>query len=224
MITFFQQHLYLMSALIFFITWVILFLINKKHRREILTISLVTLVLGIFVEQMHFTDWWRPHFVFNTFIHIEDIIFGFSGGGTVIGFYYLIERFIYIPKTILVTRVQKIILVISFLVILFGFFYILHIHSFWSTTISLLIPIIIFIVKDPKSLCTFFVSGIFVTFFAFWGYQMCIALNPNFVSETYLLDHLTGILFYGIPIEELGWFFLVGFGLPAHQKILLPRK
>jgi transcriptional regulator of nitric oxide reductase len=56
--------------------------------------------------------------------------------------------------------------------------------------------------------------------FTIAGYLFLIYINPNFVKETYLLDHLSRILILGIPIEELIWFFFAGMGISAFQKII----
>ncbi|MFA5933788.1 MAG: lycopene cyclase domain-containing protein [Candidatus Paceibacterota bacterium] len=187
-------------------------------------IGLLLMIGAPFAEQMHFTDWWHPHFIFNSFITIEDLLFGFSVGGVISAVYSLLNSRIKDDFILPINLTGKILTTTAFLFSVFGLFYIFHIHSFISSIIALSIPVIIVGYYNKKSLIPIFLTGMFMTVFALAGYLFSIYLNPNFVKETYLLNHLSKILILGIPIEELLWFFFAGMGVSAFQKIIWSEK
>lgn len=217
---FLVNHLYFLGAIIFSILWLILFIANKKNRKKMIVIGLIFVIGGAFAEQMHFTDWWHPNFIFNSFFTVEDILFGFTGGGVVSAVYSILSSYLKDDFILPLNFIKKIIIAITFLFLIFGLFYIFHIHSFISSIIALSIPTIVVGVYNRKSLIPMFLTGIFMLIFAMAEYLFLIYINPNFVKETYLLNHLSGILVLGIPIEELIWFFFAGMGMSAFQKII----
>jgi len=75
-ITYLREHPYLIGSLYFFGIWIVLFILNKKDKKEQLVFGIIGGVLGVLVEQMHLNDWWRPNFIYDFPIHIEDIFFG----------------------------------------------------------------------------------------------------------------------------------------------------
>ncbi len=183
-------------------------------------VGLTTMALGPFVEQMHFIDWWQPHVISNSFIKIEDILFGFSLGGIVSGIYSILCSHIKMKSILSLKIYSKIFIIACSLFSVFGLFYIFHIHSFLSSIVSLSVPIIILAWKDRKLLLPTFLTGVIVAIIALLGYLFGLYINPNFVKETYLLAHLSGVLVSGIPIEELIWFFFAGMGGSAFQTII----
>ncbi len=217
----FATHFYLLAALGFFTVWLLLLpFLPKNKRKALIIISLSTMVLGYFVEQMHFTDWWQPNFVFNTPITFEDMMFGFGFGGVVYAFNNIFSRHLSITPNFAFSLVIKIFLVSISLVSLFGLFYILHVHSFLSSVFTLCIPIVIVAVYDRRLLLPSILVGVAVTIIATLGYLLVLYMNPHFVGETYLLSQLTGILVLGVPIEEFVWFFFAGTGGATALSIL----
>jgi hypothetical protein len=222
---FFSQHVYFLSAVLFFLLWLLLFTLNNKtDRRTILTVSFVTLVLGFFVEQMHLVDWWHPIFVFNSTIKIEDVLFGFSCGGDISGIYCLLTRGMWQSKPKIFKEHYKIVLTLVSLFCLFGLFYLFHIRSFWSSIFALSVPVITVLFWKPRVIPIVFLTGCIITFIALLGYLFAIRINPNYVTETYNFHYLSGRLFLGIPIEELWWFFFAGIGIASFQEIIWGSK
>jgi len=217
---FFATYPYLLAATGFSLLWLVTFFaIPKTYWKEMLQVSLVTMILGHFVEQMHFVDWWHPRFIVNAPITIEDTLFGFSAGGSMYALYILWKDNFQIKQHFLFTLRQKITLASLSLFSLFGLFYLFHFRSFWSSLISLFIPVLAVGVYERRLLLPTFLTGISVTVIAFLGYLLTIYLDPGFVSQTYILSDLSGILVLGIPIEELFWFFFAGMGIAAFSVI-----
>jgi hypothetical protein len=218
---FFVAHIYLMAALLFFVLWLtLLSLTPKKQRGGMVRVSLLTMVLGYFVEQMHLTDWWQPHFLFNTPITIEDVLFGFSIGGIVYAIYGMFCRRLRITPNFSFSLPSKIALMGTSIVSLFGLFYILNVHSFWASIVSLCIPIAVVGVYDRHLFFPMFLTSVVITAIAFCGYLFSLYINPQFVTETYLPSKLSGVFVLGIPIEELVWFFVSSMGGAAFLSIL----
>lgn len=217
----FSAHIYLLAAAGFFAVWVLLFpIIQKGKRSRMVIFSLSTLLLGYFVEQMHFVDWWQPNFVFDTPVTLEDALFGFSFGGVVYAFQTIFCRYLAKESIFSFSLFTKIVSASTSAVLLFGMFYVLGVHSFWSSITALCIPIImVAIYMRPFLLPSFFV-GITVTSIAACGYLFALELNPQFVTETYLLSQLSGVLLLGIPMEEFVWFFFASMGVAAAVSIL----
>jgi hypothetical protein len=216
---FFIGHVYLLDAFIFFSFWLVLFWTGASNRRQMLIVSFMTMSLGYFLEWMHLTDWWPPHFAFDTFLKIEDLLFGFSVGGMISGVYALVRPGIKREVVIYLGVPDRLLVAGASLLSVFGLFYIFHVHSFWSSMIALAIPTAVAGWLDLKSLPSLLLTGLIMTSVAFLGYLFTLHLDPDFVKETYLLEHLSGVLIYGIPIEELMWFLFSGVGIAAFQRI-----
>jgi hypothetical protein len=220
---FIVEYPYFFAAILFLLLWLISFwVIPKINRKDMLKISLITLILGPLVEQMHFTDWWHPHFIFNSFITIEDTLFGFGVGGIIYASYVLLRNKLALKKQSSFTLFQKAAIATLSLFSLFGLFYLFHIHSFWSSLISLFVPILVVSIYDRRMLLPIFLSGVGMVILTYFGYLLTIYLDPAFVSQTYNLSKLSGILVSGIPIEELCWFFFAGMGISAFSVIFEP--
>ncbi len=222
---FYATHIYLLAALLFFALWLLLFLFTPRSRwKEMVTISLLTMILGYFAQQMHLTDWWQPNFVFNIPITIEDTLFGFSIGGIVYAIYRILCRCLLTKPRFLFSLHTKIFLFCMSTIALFGLFYVLHVHSFWSSIIALSIPLITVGIYNRNFFLPIFLTGLIVTTIAFIGYLFALYLNPQFVTETYLLTQLSGIFVLGIPVEELIWFFFASTGGAAAFSIVIPKN
>jgi len=218
MLIFFVQHLYFLAAIYFTIFWMLFFVVIKKGRIEILKMSFAGLILGPLVELMHLNDWWRPHFIFNSFIKIEDLLFGFSIAGIASAVYIIIQR----PETQdkLTPKVKSVMIFIA-LIILFGTFYFWHTSSFLSSILCFSFSIILASVKNSNTLLSIVFTGFFVLILATPGYLFGIYINPTWIQQEWILSKLSGIMLMGIPIEEFIWFFFAGMGIAAFQEYFL---
>jgi len=217
---FIANHLYFLSAVYFSFWWIMLFFFNKKGRRAMLLLSFVGLIFGPLVQQMHLVDWWQPHFIFNTVIKFEDLMFGFAVAGTISSIYTIIRSKFSAPQ-LKVSLLLKIILVAATLFAVFGLFYLFNIHSFWSSLIGFSIPIFAAIISRPGLLLPMCMTGILITVIVLPGYLFGIYLKPAWVQNEWLLSSLSGKFFLGVPMEEFIWFFFAGVGLGAFQELFI---
>ncbi|TAL14416.1 hypothetical protein EPN95_03085 [Patescibacteria group bacterium] len=75
-----MQFAYISAAIIFLAVWIILFLYRKDLHREMLTMSLFAVPLGLF-DFWAVPLYWQPVTLFNIPIGIEGLIYSFCLGG-----------------------------------------------------------------------------------------------------------------------------------------------
>ena len=80
-----MQYIWLIWSLFFLMFWIILYLSKPFFRKEMLSISLGTMLLG-FTEPLFVPEYWNPPTLFDlaqrTGFDIESLIFTFAIGGT----------------------------------------------------------------------------------------------------------------------------------------------
>ena len=81
---------WLVFSLILFGIWLVIFTFNRKVRREMLSVSLFTMLFGL-TEPFFVPEYWSPPSLFNlalkTSFDIESLIFTFATGGIVVSLY-----------------------------------------------------------------------------------------------------------------------------------------
>lgn len=217
----FLEHLYLLVGLYtFLILWLPLFFLNKKGRIWMVGMSLLGAILGLpFVQKMYVADWWHPNFIFNSFIKIEDVLFGFGLVGAISSVYSLLkskdEKLL--QKKFLLE--QKICITIITFTFFFGLFYIFKIHSFWVTVIGSGMGTVFVAITKPAFLKYAFLTGIFILISILPIYFLGIYLNPEFIRNEWFLSQLSGITFLSIPIEEFIFYISAALGMSAFQEL-----
>jgi len=219
MTSFISQHLYLLAALYFAFWWVLFFFISKDQRRAMLIFGFWGMVLGPLVQQMHLIDWWHPNFVFDTPVKLEDVLFGLAVPGVAATAYGVLRMKVPVRQQA-IPLFLKIVLVATALFLLFGLFYLFGVSSFWSSILSLCVSILFIAITRPRLLWLFFVVGMFLVALAVPGYLLGIHLNPHWIENEWWLSKLSDRFVFGIPVEELAWFFFAGAGLAAAKEIL----
>jgi hypothetical protein len=211
---FLSTHLYFAAALYFFIFWILLFAVNERARKQMFIVSLFGLILGPFAEVMHLVDWWHPNFVFNSFVKIEDLLFGFAFAGIVCCVYNILAP---INETSLqgFNSWYKLSVVGGFLFLLFGLFYIFHTSSFWSSIISSLFALVMVGISKRQLLPAMLLTGLFMVIIATPGYFLGVYIHPGWVSQEWFTGNLSGVSIMTVPIEEFLWFFFAGSSLSA---------
>ena len=207
-----DQYAYLASTLLFLVFWLVLYYHRKDLRKEMLFMSISIAVVGIFAEYFWWTvDWWRPITITGTHVGIEDFLLGFTNGGIAgVLFEEVFKKKFYKRKSLEHNFGAFVLILINFLIIAVGFWY-FNLSSFWATTFGLFITgsLIIFFRHDlwiDAVISGFLVAILFLPF-----YSIFIFLSPGIIEKTWLFDHLTGIRITGVPIEDIVFYFLVGF-------------
>ena len=79
-----DKYAYLIGDIIFLAIWLVLYLLRKDIRKEMLIMSLIIAVVGPISEYWYFKDYWYPKMVLgplHPFGGLEDLLFGFAAGG-----------------------------------------------------------------------------------------------------------------------------------------------
>ena len=142
------QYTYLIGNIIGLIIWIFIFLRRKDLRKEMLLLSFIFGISGLFAEIIYTKDWWQPLTITNTRIGIEDFFFGFIIGGVSA----VIYSFLFNKRT-KITKVKEMkekrrdinfLMTLSLMAIItFLGFFILKFNSFVSTILAFIIPIIL---------------------------------------------------------------------------------
>jgi hypothetical protein len=98
------------------------------------------------------------------------------------------------------------ILLFSF-VIVSGF---LKFNSLYACYCAFVLVCAFIFFKKPNLVKVSLVSGAVTFFIAALGYQALLRVYPNLITDWWMLENISGILFIGIPLEEYIWFFLYG--------------
>jgi hypothetical protein len=92
-------------------------------------------------------------------------------------------------------------------------FYIIHLNSFMSWSLATIIGTTILLVLRRDLIIDALITGVCLTIVAFIGFIMLQLFSPNFIQQTWDWQHLSGIRFYGAPLEDIIFYFLSGVGI-----------
>ncbi len=212
------MYLWLYSSLLLLLVWSIIFISHKSLREEMLKTSLFTMLLG-FTEPLFVPEYWLPKSLFNlaarTGFDLESFIFAFALGGLAVIFYEAVTKIkhLQIPKKrisrekIRLHRLLLLLPVVIFIIIsLFS-----SLNPIYPTIISLMIGGLGTILCRPDLWKKIVLGGLIFFCFYFCFFLVIVSVYPNFVRETWNLAALSGIVIFGIPLEELLFALGVGF-------------
>lgn len=206
-------YAYLTATALLLIVWLVLFLARKDTRREMLLISSVFSVLGLFAEAVYIKDWWRPLLITGTSVGIEDFIFSFSVSGIAAVIYEEVfrKRFKKSAKNVNVPKRRVFVGLVLPLALFFGLFFIFSINSFLSSVIALTVPVLYFWYKRPDLIADSVLSGVLLLIIMTAVYYPVTLLFPNWIHEFWLFENVPPILVLGVPIDDVLWYILLGF-------------
>jgi len=216
---------YLLGTLIMGIVWVLAFLPRKDLRKPmiwsgvayIIAISVWFFALRFlfllgYIDSSITPGYWHPNTLFNLGLitggfAIEDILFMFFAGGIATFVYeYFFKIKIKLKKTYkhhikspLIGLAGSLLFAIVFDV---NLIYSLIVFGFVGA-----IPIWI----ERKDLIKHsLMGGLVILIVYFFVFQIYLLIYPDFISQFYNLENVWGIMFFGVPLEEL--LFALSFG------------
>jgi hypothetical protein len=208
------QFTYLFGSSLFILPWVIIFLIRRDLRILLIQLGIIFTPLGLISEYFWWTqDWWQPITITGTTIGIEDIILGFVSSGVLASLYLLVfnKRFTsFKGNESLNGRVQSLLVIIALNLALFALLFQLKISSFIATIISLAFSSFILLSKDKSLIIPAIINGILSIALVVPIFLLMIAVTPQFIEKTWMIEKLIGIYFVGIPIEDCFFYFFSG--------------
>lgn len=173
--------------------------------------GILTLPFGPISEILYLRDYWHPQYLVNIFgFGIEDLLFAFLIGGIGVVIY----------EDLFIKRMRRgkrehsefiaILGLISLLIVVVLTFS-LKINSIYATSIVMILMAIIIITKRHDLLKNAFANGILVSLVMFIFYFIWTRIFPNIIQSWWDLNNISGIIFFGAPLEELLWGFAWGF-------------
>lgn len=207
------MHLtYLLGVLMFFPVWLILYIHRKDLRAEMAFMGAIVTIGAIFAEAFVWTtDWWQPKTITGTVVGIEDVIFAFLVGGILASIYEELFR-----KKLVHIRKKKdhhlknfVIVVLACLLIGNISFFYFHIHSYYASLASMLVPTLILYVYRKDLISLSIGSGLLVILISIPIYCVVFYFDPSAINM-WLHQNISGLTVIGIPAEDLVWFFVTG--------------
>lgn len=208
------KYIYLLGTTISLIIWLILYFHRKDLRKEMIIMSILVAILGLFSEYLWWThDWWRPQTITGTVIGIEDLLLGFTNGGIAAVLYEeLFKKRIYKYKSRNHNLGMASLIICSYLIFII-IFYVLKLNSFIATTAIQIIMGGILILLRKDLIYDALLTGFCLTITSIPIFLLLEYLSPNFIESTWVWSNLSGITFMKIPIEDLIFYFLTGFAI-----------
>ena len=208
---------WLIFSLILLLIWLIVFIFNKKSRKEMFFASIFTMPFGL-TEPFFVPEYWNPPSLFNlaslTGFDIESLIFSFAIGG--IGA-VLYESFFSVKhqkmkKQEMSSNKYRLPLLALFSgpIIFISLYYFTSINPIYSASMAMFVGGIFAVLCRPDLKKKTFIGGILFLILYFLFFLYFNLIYPYAVEEFWNLSAISGILILGIPIEELIFAFAFG--------------
>ncbi|MDD5773250.1 MAG: hypothetical protein PHX78_07275 [bacterium] len=205
------RYPYFIYSIIFLIIWSLIWLFRKDLRKKLLFVSIILCPIGPISEIWYFKDYWAPLTITKFFINIEDLIFTFALGGITYGIYKIVFNLTNSEKKQYKSRIWFIFFALAVVLgslTLFSSF--LKINSVVVTIIAFCFLTIIIWRLRKDLIVPSLISGLFISILFFIIYQIMFQLVPN-LGELWCKNcNPSGIVIYGLNIEEFLWDFSWG--------------
>lgn len=212
-----DQYVWLAWSSAFLLPWTALYLAFPAHRRTMRWASLFTAPFGL-TEPLFVPDYWNPPSLFDlaqrTGFDIESLIFTFAIGGVAAVFYSVLTRRGTQPipphemRKPLHRHHYK---ALAAPFIAFPLLYFLPWNPIHAGTVAMAIGAAATVACRPDLKTKTWVGGLlFLVYYAVFllGLEWTA---PGYIARTWNLAVLSGVLVFGMPLEELLW--AVAFGM-----------
>lgn len=204
-------------SLILLVVWLIIYLLldYREQRKRMLVVSLWTSLLGI-TEKFFVPAYWNPPSLYDlahrTGFDIESFIFSFAIGGIAVLLYDKIFHSGYFEiKNRYSSKHRFHFLAILSAPIIFILLELLTpLNSIYSSEIALVLGGLATWYCRPDLKKKMLVSAFLFLILYFLYFRTLIILYPGYVQQVWNLKALSGILIFGIPLEE--YLFALAFG------------
>jgi hypothetical protein len=208
------KYTYLLMGTLFFLVWIGLYLYRKNTRKEMVAISLVISLTGPISNIIYMKDWWKPLTIWGPKIGIiESLIVAFSIGGIMAVIYEdLFKKKIKLRKNRNKSKDNKrlLFLMVSTAILMFVFFYLFSLNSFWAINLCLVYAISIIIYHRPDLIVEASVSAVAMFFVASFVYGGLEFLTPGWIDSFWYWQNVPRIIFLNVPIDDTVNYLLIG--------------
>lgn len=215
-----MNYVYLIGSGIVSIFWLFFYILRTDLRKKILLSSIIGGILGI-TEIFFVPNYWNPQFqtikIFNN-LFLESFIFAFF----LAGFSSVLYQFIFKKSLFETQKIKPKLLLIPPIIFLLHLI-IPQINVMVFSFGSMLMGALLFYLSDKKLGWPILLNGLFVLTFFLITYIIFWQLFPSLVIS-YNYKTLIKISIFGIPIEELLFFFAIGTNFCLIYEILSNSK
>lgn len=208
------KYTYLTIALMFFLVWIILFLFRKNVRKEMLFMSLLFGIAGLFVEPVYVLDWWKPLTITNTIVGIEDFLFGFAFGGTAAVIYEeIFKKKLRLRKGGKKIRRQEdfhFLLVAALVVGLFFGGHLFGLNTFQSTLLAFITGLAVIYIQRKDLIIDSLATGIISLVTAIIIYALANLIFPGWIDQFLYFVNIPRFILISVPLEDAIWYFITG--------------
>lgn len=211
-----MQYIWLIWSGAFLAPWAVLYFTRPAFRREMLRVSLATSLLGL-TEPIFVPEYWNPPTLFDlaqrTGFDIESLIFCFAIGGIAAVMYNALanRRLGEMPHDERHDgrhRWHRLALAAPFAS--FAVLYFLPWNPIYPGIIAMTAGGIANVLCRPDLLRNTMLGGmLFLLLYAIFM-LLLIVFVPGYIEQVWNLPDLSGVLFGGIPLEELAFGFSFG--------------
>lgn len=211
------HYVWLMWSSAFLLAWLLLYLSTPRLRPVMLRASPATALLGL-TEPLFVPEYWDPpglfHLAQRTGFDIESVIFTFAVGGVGTVLYNALTRTHFAPlahgqRSQPFHRFHRIALFLPYA--LFVLLSLLPWNPIYPGIVALLVGSAASVLCRPRLAKKTLIGGaLFLGFYAVFMVGL-VWLTPGYIAQVWNLSALSGVLVYGIPLEEL--LFAVSFGM-----------
>lgn len=223
---------YLFGSLYFLAIWFLIFFLRPQYRKFMIIFGFLFAPIGVFATYfLWISDWWHPETITGTPVGIEDFIMAF----THVSIPALVYKFIFRKgvdlklslndKALLLFGLKKFIILclIGVLSTVLSFYF-FKINSFFATAIGMFLVGLYIILKRKDLLSASLWSAALMFAVSLPVYVLGNFLYPNVIQNFWDFSHISGILFLGVPIEDLIWYALLGFFMGGIYEFLFDFK
>lgn len=208
------QYTYLLMTLIFLVIWLVLFLLRKDFRDEMLKISIIFAIAGPLSEIVYLRDWWKPVTITGTAVGIEPALVGFGIAGVASVLYKLVfnkrYKFEGGKKSKRDERIRLAWILVLFAVVFFGGTYLFNISSLYITILSFGLPALVIYFRRRDLIVTSLVTGFLLLVVASFVYTILSVTTPGWIEAFYLFHNTPKIILFNVPIDDVIWYFMAG--------------
>ncbi len=196
--------------------WLALYLAKPDLRREMLRVSLFTAPFGL-TEPIFVPRYWSPPSLFNlastTGFDIESFIFSFAVGGIAAVLYAAVFKVRHVQMSPAEMRLPRhrfhMLAMISPILVFVPLFLLTDLNPIYTASISMLVGGVATLLCRPDLKKNMLVGAGMFTVLYFVYFLFVNLVEPTFI-DSWNLAALSGLLVFGVPMEELMYAFTFG--------------
>lgn len=202
------EFVYFKLMLIAFVPWLILFLLNKAQRKEMLVVGGLSAIAVPIQELWYTKDYWHPTYV-GQWPWIEDMLFGFAVVGVAVVIYEIVLASWFREEEVADSHPFVGISLLLVAAVGMGVFAPI-VNSIYAAVLSFIIVWLVILFLRRDLFIPSLGGAVLVLVLMFIGYKITLFFYPGIIYAWWKLENISGILISGIPLEEYMWFFAMG--------------